>query len=73
MSDQTATLVAIGLTLAFVGGVLGTKLMSGYRAMYGAQRAVRLSTAAMRAARLRWAGWAAVIFAIGWLWIHGNL
>jgi hypothetical protein len=27
----------------------------------------------MRAARLRWLIWAAIIFAVGWLWIHGNL
>lgn len=73
MTDHAAALIAIGLTLAFVGGVLGTKLMSAYRAMYGAQLAVRLTTAAMRAARLRWAMWAVIIFAIGWLWVHGNL
>jgi len=36
MTDHAAALIAIGLTLTFVGGVLGTKLMSTYRAMYGA-------------------------------------
>jgi hypothetical protein len=25
----------------------------------------------MRAARLRWLMWAAIVFAVAWLWMHG--
>ena len=64
---------AIGLVLAFVGGLLTSRVLAGYRAMYGAQDGAKAVTGLMRAARLRWLIWAAIIFAVGWLWIHGNL
>ena len=71
MTDYGAMALAVGLVLAFAGGVLGTKVMSAYRAMYGAKRAAQLATAAMRAARLRWLLWAVIVFAIAWPWLHG--
>lgn len=64
---------AIGLVLAFVGGLLTSRVLAGYRAMYGAQNGTKALTSAMRAARLRWLIWGVIIFAVGWLWIHGNL
>jgi hypothetical protein len=73
VTDHEAALVAIGLVLAFMGGALGSRLLAAYRSMYGQQSALRLAIAGMRAARLRWLIWAVVIFAIGWLWIHGEL
>jgi hypothetical protein len=64
---------AIGLVLAFIGGVLSSRALAGYRAMYAAQNGAKAVTGVMRAARLRWLFWVVIIFAVGWLWIHGNL
>jgi hypothetical protein len=73
MTDHAAALLAFGLTIAFGGGYLTCRLISAYKAMYGAKRAVQLATAAMRAIRLRWLYWAVPVFAVLWLWVHGNL
>ena len=73
MTDQAATLVAVGLVLAFIGGALGSRVLGAYRSLRGAQRAVKLATGAMRATRLRWLIWAAIIFAVARLWMHGFL
>jgi hypothetical protein len=64
---------AIGLVLAFMGGALGSRLLAAYRSMHGSQALAKGATTGMRAVRLRWLIWAAVIFVIFWLWIHGNL
>ena len=73
MTDHAAALLAAGLTLALIVGVFSEKLMQAYRDLYAAQARLRLATRLMRAARLRWAMWAAVVFAIGWLWVHAYL
>jgi len=73
VSDHAATYLALGLTLAVVVGVYGEKLMQAYRDIYSLRARLRGAKRIMRAARLRWALWAAVVFAIGWLWIHGSL
>ena len=71
MTDHAATLIAVGLVLAFIGGALGSRLLGAYRSLRGAQRAVGLATVGMRAARLRWLICAAIIFAVAWPWMHG--
>jgi hypothetical protein len=73
MGDHGDALIAIGLVLAFVGGVLGSKLMAAYQAMNGVKAGAKAVTSAMRAMRLRWLFWAVIAFAVAWLWIHGNL
>ncbi len=73
MSDLAATYLALGLTLALIVGVFSEKLAQAYRDLYAAQARLRLAKILMRAARLRWTFWAAVVFAVGWLWIHGHL
>jgi hypothetical protein len=71
VTDHAAALVAVGLVLAFMGGALGSRVLGTYRSLRGAQRAVKLATGAMRAARLRWLIWAVIIFAVAWPWMHG--
>lgn len=71
MSDLAATWVAVGLVLAFAGGALGSRVLGAYRSLEGAKLAVKLTTASMRAARLRWLIWAVIVFVPLWLWIHG--
>jgi hypothetical protein len=66
-------MLVIGLVLAFIGGALGSRLLAAYRSMYGSQGFAKGAITGMRAARLRWLLWAAVIFVVFWLWIHGNL
>jgi hypothetical protein len=51
-------LLAIGLVLAFTGGVLGSKLIAAYQALNGVKSGARLAAGTMRAARLRWLIWA---------------
>ncbi|MBV9792558.1 MAG: hypothetical protein JO016_01350 [Actinobacteria bacterium] len=73
MGDHGDGLLAAGLVLAFIGGVLGARLLGAYQAMNGAKAGARAAARAMRAMRLRWLFWAVVAFAVFWLWIHGNL
>ncbi len=73
MSDLAATYLALGLTLALIVGVVSEKLLQAYRDLYSAQARLRAVTRVMRAARLRWAGWAAMVFAVGWLWMRRYL
>ena len=73
MTDLEATWTAVGCTLAFAGGALGSRLLGAYRSLEGAKLAVKLTTGAMRAARLRWLIWAVIVFVPAWLWIHRDL
>jgi hypothetical protein len=66
-------MLAIGLVLAFIGGALGSRMLAGYRSINTGKGLTKGAVDTMRAARLRWLIWAAIIFAVGWLWIHGNL
>ena len=73
MNDHGDALIAVGLVLAFIGGMLGSRLIAAYRFMDSAKNGAKVATGVMRAARLRWLFWGVIIFAFGWLWIHGNL
>lgn len=72
MSDHAATALAVGLTLALIVGVYGEKLMQAYRDMYALQARLRGAKRIMRAARLVFAGIAAVVFFIAWPYLHGH-
>ena len=66
-------MLALGLLLAFIGGALGSRMLAGYRSINSSKGLVKGATRTMRAARLRWLIWAVIIFALLWLWVHGNL
>lgn len=71
MTDHAAALLAAGLLIAFLLGMLGAKFMRALRSMYSAQDLAKGATSGMRSARLRLVLLAAVIFAIAWPWLHG--
>lgn len=71
MSDHAATLLALGLTLAFATGVLWARFARAMSDLDGARAGVRRALGLMRAARLRFLFVAVIIFAIAWPWLHG--
>jgi hypothetical protein len=73
VSDHAATALAVGLTLALGVGIYGERLAQSYRDIWSLRARLRNTKRVMRALRLRWAMWAAVVFAIGYLWIHQYL
>ena len=73
MNDHGDGLIAIGLVLAFIGCALGSRLLAAYRFMNSAKSGARAAAGGMRAQRLNWLFWAAIVFAVGWLWLHGQL
>jgi hypothetical protein len=73
VNDHGDGLIAIGLVLAFIGGALGSRLLAAYRFMNSAKAGAKAAAGGMRALRLRWLFWAVIIFAVAWLWMHGQL
>ena len=71
MTDYAAALLAAGLLIAFLLGMLGAKFMRALRSMYSAQDLAKGAASGMRSARLRLVILAAIIFAIAWPWLHG--
>jgi hypothetical protein len=73
MNDHGDGLIAIGLVLAFIGGALGSRLLAAYRFMNSAKAGAKAAAGGMRLLRLNWLFWAVIVFAVGWLWLHGQL
>jgi hypothetical protein len=73
MNDHGDGLIAIGLVLAFIGGALGSRLLAAYRFMNSAKSGAKAAAGGMRALRLNWLFWAVIVFAVAWLWLHGQL
>ena len=73
MNDHGDGLIAIGLVLAFIGGALGSRLLAAYRFMNSAKAGAKSAAGGMRALCLHWLFWAVIVFAVAWLWMHGQL
>jgi len=71
VSDHAATCLALGLTLAVVVGVYWEKLAQAYRDLYAAQARLKGAKRTRRAALLVFAAVAAVVFFVGWPYLHG--